>query len=286
MQYAVLIAGLKGALFLESLPRAIWPSKIFYYKVHGEAESAHQRLVEVAGDRAELISPRHFEAPKDFDVVFTIGWQYLLKNSGNVVVLHDSLLPRYRGFAPTVSALLNGDRYIGVTAIVPVGDIDAGPILAQHSVEVEELTTVQHAFEAISGCYVACVTDLLEMGGDFRTLARPQDETRATYSVWRDPDDLRVNWGFTSKEVVRMVNSVGYPYSGAVSSIGDREIVIMRSELTTDVDFELRQPGKVWQILDSTCADVICGTGMVRIWVRWMEGDGPAVFTRLRTRLN
>ena len=41
----------------------------------------------------------------------------MIKNSENLIVFHDSLLPKYRGFAPLVSQLINGEEYLGVTAI-------------------------------------------------------------------------------------------------------------------------------------------------------------------------
>src|SRR5713101_10052442 len=46
-----------------------------------------------------------------------ISWRWLI-GSRNLIVLHDSLLPKYRGFNPLVSALINGETKIGVTAIV------------------------------------------------------------------------------------------------------------------------------------------------------------------------
>ena len=47
--------------------------------------------------------------------VIAASWRYLLPTSLNetlkdpIIVFHDSLLPRYRGFAPLPSAIINGD---------------------------------------------------------------------------------------------------------------------------------------------------------------------------------
>lgn len=38
---------------------------------------------------------------------FSIGWRWLFQNEKNLIVFHDSLLPKYRGFAPLVNSLIN-----------------------------------------------------------------------------------------------------------------------------------------------------------------------------------
>ncbi|MGL4594130.1 MAG: methionyl-tRNA formyltransferase [Thermoguttaceae bacterium] len=47
------------------------------------------------------------------------------------VNLHGSLLPKYRGAAPIVWAILHGDAYSGVSIIHMTPQIDAGPVIAQ-----------------------------------------------------------------------------------------------------------------------------------------------------------
>jgi methionyl-tRNA formyltransferase len=54
-----------------------------------------------------------------------------------LVVFHDSLLPRYRGFLPTVTSLIAGDDLIGVTAFQPAEGLDTGPILAQAEFRIQ-----------------------------------------------------------------------------------------------------------------------------------------------------
>ncbi|HIQ50922.1 MAG TPA: methionyl-tRNA formyltransferase, partial [Nautiliaceae bacterium] len=44
--------------------------------------------------------------------------------------LHASLLPKYRGASPIQSAILNGDKYTGVTSMLMDEGLDTGDILA------------------------------------------------------------------------------------------------------------------------------------------------------------
>ncbi|MBD3843930.1 MAG: hypothetical protein IE909_19060 [Campylobacterales bacterium] len=41
---------------------------------------------------------------------FAIGWRWLIKDERNLIVFHDSLLPKYRGFAPLVNCLVNNEN--------------------------------------------------------------------------------------------------------------------------------------------------------------------------------
>lgn len=40
---------------------------------------------------------------------FAIGWRWIIKNERKLIIFHDSLLPRYRGFAPLVNTLINNE---------------------------------------------------------------------------------------------------------------------------------------------------------------------------------
>ena len=55
------------------------------------------------------------------------------------VNIHPSLLPRYRGPSPITSAILKDEKHTGVTLMkVNLTEMDAGPIIAQASVEIAE----------------------------------------------------------------------------------------------------------------------------------------------------
>lgn len=58
-----------------------------------------------------------------------------------VLNIHPSLLPRYRGSTPVPAALLKGDPVTGVTIFRCVEAMDAGPIVAQEEVMIEEKET-------------------------------------------------------------------------------------------------------------------------------------------------
>ena len=57
--------------------------------------------------------------------------------------LHASLLPKYRGASPIQSAILNGDKYTGVTSMLMDEGLDTGDILAWDYTEVNNKTSIE-----------------------------------------------------------------------------------------------------------------------------------------------
>jgi methionyl-tRNA formyltransferase len=70
--------------------------------------------------------------------IFAISWRWMINHPTNkLIVFHDSLLPRYRGFAPLVNMLINGESKIGVSAIFGSSEYDRGDLIAQQSVGID-----------------------------------------------------------------------------------------------------------------------------------------------------
>ena len=56
--------------------------------------------------------------------------------------LHASLLPKYRGASPIQSAILNGDKYTGVTSMLMDEGLDTGDILVWDYTEIGNKTSI------------------------------------------------------------------------------------------------------------------------------------------------
>jgi len=80
----------------------------------------------------------------DFIVVAAYGLLLPEKilNTAPCINLHASLLPKYRGASPIQSAVLNGDKYTGVTAMLMDKGLDTGDILAWDYTEVGNKTSI------------------------------------------------------------------------------------------------------------------------------------------------
>jgi methionyl-tRNA formyltransferase len=102
-----------------------------------------------------------------------------------VINIHPSLLPKFRGPSPYVSNILADERTTGVSVMLLEEKMDAGPILAQARIEIEEsdwppqgLVLSQMLFTEGINLLVEILPDWL--AGTLEPL--PQDEALATYT--------------------------------------------------------------------------------------------------------
>ena len=194
-----------------------------------------------------------------------VSWRWLIDLSMTLIVFHDSLLPRYRGFSPLVSSLINGEDLIGVTAIFASGDYDCGDIIAQSKTTVNYPIKIQNAIKLICENYKQLAIKIIKQISEGKTLnGVKQDEHKASYSLWLDEDDYRIDWKKSSDQIKRFIDALTYPYKGALSIIGNKKVRITDAEIVGDVHIENRMPGKIIFIKDKKPI-VVCGKGLIQI---------------------
>lgn len=196
-----------------------------------------------------------------------ISWRWLITSKDSkLIILHDSLLPKYRGFAPLVNSLINREKEIGVTALFADKKYDTGDIIDQLSIEVQYPITIQTAINLITQCYVRLIHNIvLQLQTGSSLDASTQDESEATYSLWRNEEDYLIDWSDSAKNIQQFINSVSFPYMGASTFINGKEkIRILETEVVPNVEVEIRQPGKVIFVEESHPI-IVCGSGLLKI---------------------
>jgi methionyl-tRNA formyltransferase len=219
------------------------------------------------------------------DYAFAISWRWKIQTSVRLIVFHDSLLPRYRGFAPLPTALINGEDRIGVTALFATDEYDRGDIILQKSLSVSYPIKIQKAIEISGGLYAGMVSEISQtiFRGDPLPFQK-QDESTASYSLWRDEEDYLIDWFASAARIKRFVDSVGYPYRGAVTGVNAGVARVLEAEVEPDVKIEERMPGKVIFVRDG-CPVVVCGSGLLKITdLRDDKGHSLLPLKRFRSR--
>jgi methionyl-tRNA formyltransferase len=199
-------------------------------------------------------------------ICVAISWRWLINYLGSkLIVFHDSLLPKYRGFAPLVTSLINGEKEIGVTALLASDEYDKGPIIMQKSCSIVYPIKISNAVEVVANLYCELILELGDvfiLNGDLSTTF--QNEHLATYSLWLDEEDYAIKWNQHSSEIVRFIDAVGYPYKGASSLLDGKKVRIVSVREVPDVAIENRVPGKVIFIKNGY-PSVVCGQGILEI---------------------
>lgn len=202
----------------------------------------------------------------DTDYIIAVSWRWLIKQENSrLIVMHDSLLPKYRGFAPLVNCLVNGEKQIGVTALFASDEYDQGDIIAQQSLQVSYPVKINEAIELITGCYKKLIEEVgRKIISGVEIDAKKQIEEDASYSLWLDESDYDIDWSNDAVNIQRFIDSVGFPYNGASTYIDGRKVRILDAEALPDLVIENRKPGKIIFIQEGLPV-VVCGNGLLKI---------------------
>lgn len=220
------------------------------------------------------------------DYGLAISWRWLIHDVPfELIILHDSLLPKYRGFNPLVTALIEGDEEVGVTAINAKEEFDSGKIYGQEKVKVEYPIKINEAIRKVSQLYVSLTNNLIQDIQNDDLSGYTQDESKVSYSLWRNEDDYRIDWSQKSDRIERFVNAVGYPYKGALTTYKSIDLRILDVTTQPEIHIVNRKAGKILKIEDNV-PYIVCGRGIVKIDKAVTDkGNKEVDFNKLRVRL-
>ncbi len=190
--------------------------------------------------------------------------------------LHGSLLPKYRGRAPINWAVLHGEPRIGMTLHRMVKRADAGAIVDQEGVDLEPTDTAEQAFRKALPCarrVLARQIDALLAG---TAPESPQDETQATCFGGRTPEDGRVDWTQTSRQIFDLVRAVTDPYPGAFADVQGARLMLWWAE--PDSPATRGRSGRPGEILALTPLVVATGDGALEFTrTEWRGTPAPVL---------
>jgi methionyl-tRNA formyltransferase len=218
-----------------------------------------------------------------------ISWRWLIQmKHTKLIVLHDSLLPKYRGFAPLVNALINKENKVGVTALFSTEEYDTGDIVFQSSIDVLYPIKIQNLINQIAVLYTQITLKIFEqlISGN-ELISKKQNELEATYSLWRDENDYLIDWALDAETILTFVNAVGFPYLSASTYCNNQKIRIIDVEIEEDVKVVNRVPGKVIFVREGMFPVIVCGRGLIKIKQAFIDGtnENALPFKKFRTRL-
>jgi methionyl-tRNA formyltransferase len=124
--------------------------------------------------------------------------------------VHPSLLPRWRGAAPVERAMMAGDEQTGVSIMRLTAGLDSGPVCLQGAEPItpaDDYGTLAERLERLGG-------DLLVRALDERPPFAEQDETAVTYAHKIEAADRALDPARTAVELERVVRALR-PHIGA-----------------------------------------------------------------------
>jgi methionyl-tRNA formyltransferase len=180
----------------------------------------------------DVIQPERLHDPEpleriaaaDPEVACVCAYGVLIKepllSDYEMINVHPSLLPRWRGAAPVERAIMEGDAQTGVSIMRLTAGLDSGPVCLQESEPI-------HAGDD----YGSLAARLRPLGGDLLVRAldeRPscfeQDESQVTYAHKIEAADRALGPDRTPEELERTVRALR-PHIGARVALPDGDFL-------------------------------------------------------------
>ena len=147
--------------------------------------------------------------------------------------MHGSLLPRYRGRAPTNWAVLHDERETGATLHEMVARPDAGRIVDQQAVPILPDDTAREVFDKVTVAAEQVLWRSLPAIVAGTVDYRPNDVASGSYFGARRPEDGRIDWSRPAREVYALVRAVAPPYPGAFTELGGTRVVVAAARMAS-----------------------------------------------------
>ena len=254
-------------------------TNVLHADFHGWGKTHGVPVHELAGKMSdpELVEQVRAWAP---DLIVVVGWYHLVPRvlrelpRLGVVGMHGSLLPRYRGGAPLVWAILRGERQVGITLFYFDEGVDTGDVVGQRSVPVYLRDTIASVYARVEAAGMELLADALPRLAAGTAPRTPQDPSAGEVVPQRSPDDGRIDWDQPALDVFNFVRAQTRPYPGAFTSLAGERVTVWEAQL---FNWQPRggAPGELLGVVDE---------GPLRgMLVAAAPADHPLLVTRVET---
>ncbi|MEL6869764.1 MAG: methionyl-tRNA formyltransferase [Pseudomonadota bacterium] len=198
------------------------------------------------------------------------------------VNIHASLLPRWRGAAPIVWAIAEGDDSSGVCLMQMERGLDTGPVLAEQATRIRDVDTAATLHDRLA-----------QLGGDLLVRHLPaivrgevqpvaQDDAASTYARKLTREDGDIDWSLDGAIVDRRIRAFN-PYPGSVAMLGEEPIKLWNSTFVESPHG--MSAGSVLSVDDEGIV-VACGTDAVRLTQVQRPGKGKITALQLTQQID
>lgn len=182
----------------------------------------------IKNDEAKQLFSSH-----DADVAVVVAYgrilpdEFLRAPRRGCINVHFSLLPKYRGAAPTNWAIVNGEKETGVTTMFIEPSLDTGPILLQATTNIGEEETAPQLMERLADIGAALLGQTLARLDELTP--RPQDDSAATFAPILKKEDGLIDWSHSAYAIERRVRGL-QPWPNAYTNLRSKGLIIWEAE--------------------------------------------------------
>lgn len=187
------------------------------------------------------------------------------------VNVHGSLLPRYRGAAPVNWAIINGDKETGVTVQKMNFELDAGDILAQQTILIDEHTDAVGLRAEMAQAGGRLLIQTLKNIEQKKYECLPQDASQVSYASKLTKELGSIRWQRPAVEIERLVRGLK-PWPGTYTHFKGKVLKILDASVVTS-------SGQAGSILSIGKEGVViaCGTNALLVKHVHLEASKPVL---------
>lgn len=162
--------------------------------------------------------------------------------------VHASLLPKYRGGAPIHKSIIDGNDKTGITIMYMVEKLDAGDILTQVEVPIEEKDHVGSMHDKLSAAGAKLLSETIPLLVEGEITPVPQKEEEVTFAWNITRDEEKIDWTRSGKEIYNQIRGL-HPWPVAYTLLNGKPLKVWWAEKQeTSADAE---PGTVIDVLEN-----------------------------------
>lgn len=185
--------------------------------------------------------------------------------------VHASLLPKYRGAAPINWAIIKGEKRTGITIIKMTKEMDAGRIILQKEIEINDFDTAIRLEDKLSNSAAELLLAALSSIEDNNYNLQPQDEGKVSFAPKLKKEDGRIDWEKPAQDIYNLIRGcINWP--GAFTYYNHKLLKIYKAKVfpcTQPSDSPL--PGS---ILDVSKEGITVVTGQDKLIIQELQIEG------------
>lgn len=174
-----------------------------------------------------------------FRMLPELVWDMPSKGTFN---LHGSLLPKYRGAAPINWAVIRGEQTTGVTTFFIQHKIDTGDIILQREMPIGPDDTAGDVHDKMMLLGAETVLETVKLIEQGEVQLQVQDHKAATKAPKLFKETCEIDFNQTSEEVHNFIRGLS-PYPAAWTTLDNKQLKILRSEIVMTMDMPTSPPG-------------------------------------------
>lgn len=159
--------------------------------------------------------------------------------------VHASLLPKLRGGAPIHYSILQGHPETGISIMYMTEKLDAGAIISQQAIPIEESDNVGTLHDKLSQVGADLLMETLPdfLAGNID--AREQEETEVTYAPNIKREDEKIDWGREQTDIFNQVRGL-CPWPVAFTTWDTKTVKVWQAEKSDQISD--KEPGTIHDI--------------------------------------